>query len=60
MFLALFESADEIICGLTIQIKATKKYFTVFVGIIIPSNFFFFSSSSITFFFFILLSCVFS
>lgn len=42
MFLALFESADRIICGVTIQITATKKYFTVFVGIIIPCNCFFF------------------
>ena len=42
VFLALFESADKIICGVTIQITATKKYFTVSVGIIIPSNYFFF------------------
>ena len=51
VFLALFESAEKIICGVTIQITATKKYFTVFVGIIIPSNCFFFSCSSSTFFF---------
>ena len=42
VFLALFESADKIICGVTIQITATKKYFTVFVGIIIPCNCIFF------------------